>query len=1100
MSDTDPASSHWWMLYNNRPYLKELILSLENKTRKTQKGDNKTNITNQLNGNTYEIPVYGKPGQYTIYDFFKGLDKVAEVMHFSERQYFEMRDPSGTFIQVTHSCLELDIDKYQNDTAKIGEGTIGQFLNKVAQIIDEVVDLSEIHDYYMVRIGKNDIVKTDKGFKQSFHVRIFLKMSKEVKYYILKRIHEKDILQILGCKPEALDKQSPAYPAMLYNSAKRGSKVAHKLQSMYNAKRVGGDWMCIDQPLENFEYKMLALEFSLNYENPTGFIKKVVVEHKLNLDLTIKTHARVYETEDLDFATKINKEVESLCRDNPDAELVRDLLNILNPERCRKFEDWKKWIGIISRLNPEYKPLFIQFSMNCPGWDDSSVGHINGIWSASSKGHDKFSAPASLRLLRSAAEDDDPEMYRVINNKSVNTILHNLIVKNCGNLNETDIATVLKCIVGRQFIADTESTISTKTLQTRTWFQFVLPETMNSSDKNSLGPFKWRNEGQQPDDLDSIISTDSERLHSIIESYVLHLQTMKAEATDPEQIKYYDECRKNLIKVKRKFGTHIMIKNIITRCAVKFRVRGFCDTLDRDGKFIGVLNGVLQLRPTIKLIQEYHEHPISRSADAVILDIETPEMKYLETEIRRLFADDEDAFEFVMLYLAASLDGTKKDPILMIWLGEGCNGKTFLLELHINTLRHVVQNGYAAKLDSTYFTKPKAHSGGTDTETSMLKCARFTYSSETAQGQPILMEKVKQLLCETMSANDKYKTQDMFEVNSLFVICSNYDPCIEGSDWGTWRRILAYTFKMTFKEDPDPLNKYEWKNDDRLLKEFPHDIKYRNAYFNILLKWYRIFREKYNGNLANVKKPTIDAETQQYRNAQDPLSLFIDDHLTPDPASTIELDAIVNRYQEWVKLRFNRTEVLRDILNKFRKSKLKKYLVKEGKIDMVLKHRFATEDDRKKSPEATQTNPSVACNANGSTYPQLTSNRDRINAIEKLIMDMGIHDDTLRRKALKLIRESTTQQQAKTQEELEAEAMRAELHPKEDEKEPETNEDLAFDEDDLGLDNDNNFDLDEAINNEDKLNLDDDNNLDLDDNIDLDENNLDLNDDDLGLD
>lgn len=1014
----DRSPSRWHALSNTRPTVKAMHMLLESKVHRTGKSDNKTNIINQADGSTYEIPIFGREGQTNIYDFFDASSRIVEVMHFSERQYFETRNSDGEYIQVTHSCFELDIDKYQSDLEKISAGTIGQFLSMLGSIFDTVLDMSGIESYHVVQIGKEDLAKIDENkYKQSFHLRIFLKLSKEVKAYLLNSIVDRGLIEaVFQCDSSVLDKNSVSYPVMLYNSAKKGSLIPHKIMAVFDVRKHKDMWIC-KQLSAIPKSNNWQLELSVNYENPKGFIKKPLVNHKIGLDLRIKTNAITYVTEDASFAEQINIAVDNVCVEVADADFIREILLILKQERCDKFDMWKQVLCILARHNPKLKPLAVQFSMRSEKWSDSAMKKLDELWAWAINNNDGNGS--SIRMLYYFAREDDKEMFEIINAKSAGKLLHGYVMKNGGDLSDEQIATLLYNLHGRMFVSDSETCASKKTLDTRTWYQFVTPEAAKT-DLNTVGPYKWRNEGQYPDDLDRHICNPSGSLYNTIELFISHLETMASESSDADEIKFYNDCKSRLKKTQHKLGSSTAIRAVMQRCSRHFRTRGFCDVLDKNGNYIGVLNGVLQLKPRIEMLQHYHEIPISRTANAhIVLNIETDDMTYLESEIRRLFADDEDAFIFCMCFLAATLDGSKKEPLIMIWLGMGSNGKSFLLELHINTLRSVIQNGYAAKLDSSYFTKEKHSSGGTDTETVMLKNARFTYTSETKPGEYLLMVKLKQLLGETMSANDKYKSQDMFEVNSLFVICSNYDPCIEGSDWGTWRRLLTYTFKMKFTENPDPMNRFEWKNNSKLLGEFPKDPRWRNAYFGLLVKWYHIFQTKYGGLLANIPKPTIDKETTIYRSEQDPLSLFMYDRLYPEKDSTLDLVTVADAYQDWVKVRFGRNEVRQHIISKFKKSNIANNIVNINRTSSIIKdYRWANESDNKDyKSESTEIFTSK-------------TNKDRIMVIEKLMAEMGITDTELKNKTINMIKRCTNcgdpKYAPKTKEELEREAAEAE--------------------------------------------------------------------------
>ena len=84
----------------------------------------------------------------------------------------------------------------------------------------------------------------------------------------------------------------------------------------------------------------------------------------------------------------------------------------------------------------------------------------------------------------------------------------------------------------------------------------------------------------------------------------------------------------------------------------------------------------------------------------------------------------------------------------------------------------MVNGGYGAKLNVSFFTKDKKNGGGPDSEKMMLKYARFAYCSESEPGESLHMSKIKEMTSETLSGNEKHQIQDMFEANCHFVFCS----------------------------------------------------------------------------------------------------------------------------------------------------------------------------------------------------------------------------------------------------------------------------------------------------------------------------------------
>jgi phage/plasmid-associated DNA primase len=341
--------------------------------------------------------------------------------------------------------------------------------------------------------------------------------------------------------------------------------------------------------------------------------------------------------------------------------------------------------------------------------------------------------------------------------------------------------------------------------------------------------------------------------------------------------------------------------------------------------------------------------------DYIPYDPLNPYVKELETEIRRLFADEEDAYIKTMCYLASSLDGRKRRPLFYIWLGEGQNGKSFLLEMHISTLREVMKGGYGAKINMDFFTQDRKNKGGPDSEKMMLKFARYAYCSESERGDTLKMAKIKEFTSETLSGNDKHKTQDMFRADCHFTAATNNDPKIIGNDHGTWRRIWAYRFKMMFVGNPNPNNKYEYKENFKFSEIVTKDPNYKRAYLSILVKFYELYRDKYNCDLTLINSPSMDRDTIEYRCEQDTITRFIKEQIrhvgktsNKKDVTTGEFEKIADvpitdltaKYIEWYKAKIgSNTEDLvpKEIIRDLVKTKELKNFIEKRKTDFYLK-------------------------------------------------------------------------------------------------------------------------------------------------------------------
>lgn len=927
-----------------------------------------------------------------------------QVMHISEKQYYKIGEgPDAEF--VNRSGIDLDFDIYQADSVrKIEDTTYQTLVQEICRAVCSTLDPLSVSgpgivstgnrvkmDFHVAILRKPNVVENThktygKCYKESFRIRIpGIKITKEHKKYIIQEILESEILgtcfdgvNILNPWDNVLDPGSASHPIMMLGSAKKCSRVAHEFYKLYKVTYITPGTIIINPAKDldpeygpvrkvpsvldkrrkvekqtvSYKYN-LVYELSIVYDDPVGLIKKQCFDPKPELVTDIRTTSErsesgIIKPSDLD---EIRNDVADLAVLNHDANYLKAILDILSPRRVETYDSWRSIIFILADASPKYKPLAILFSTRCPEkWADNGAQSLDSLWEHAINnpwtGEDE--GRRTVATIYAWAKEDNPEEYQRLQKMNVKIQLQDKMFKNAGRLNETHVAEILKLMWDKAFVCD-ENPYSTARNSDKRWYEFVFPESDVGMVKRSI--YKWRRE-KSPDTLSLYIS---KKLPEFIDTILQWITTKADEAETEELQKYYQKMKKNVADLKFRLGEEPFINRILKRCEVEFRRRGFEELLDTNPNVIGVENGVLKLYESIEFISRFHEIPITRSisCDYQPYDPNNPHVQILEREIRRLFAGQDDAFEKVMCYLASSLDGRKRRPIFFIWLGEGQNGKTFLLELHINTLREVVKGGYGAKLNIAFFLENRrgfGNSGGPDSEKMMLKFARFGYCSESEPGDIIKISKVKEITSETITGNEKHQTQDMFEANCNFTCCTNNDPRITGRDWGTWRRIWVYRYKMTFKSDPDPNNPYEYKENVAFSETYTKNQEYKKAYFSILVKYYGIFRSKYQGDLENIKSRSISDDTKAYRNEQDTLMRYISEQVmfigdkvdsTTGERPSTPLTELAKRYIEWHVAKIDSNPPQKnEVIKGFQQSSLRKHLVKRFTDLFLIHHRI----------------------------------------------------------------------------------------------------------------------------------------------------------------
>ena len=206
-------------------------------------------------------------------------------------------------------------------------------------------------------------------------------------------------------------------------------------------------------------------------------------------------------------------------------------------------------------------------------------------------------------------------------------------------------------------------------------------------------------------------------------------------------------------------------------------------------------------------------------------------------EIHKILKDiiyEEDVFEYILIYLASSLNNLMKEPILFLWQGSGANAKSTILEMIKNVL-----GPYAKKLPLSLITDKRESSQNANSALMQLKGARFGYFSEPEKNETLNTGRVKELLSgESLSSRELHSRQEIFENRSQLIAASNYDFLIPCSDNGIWRRIRYYNFKMKFCENPSKKNIFEKLINKTLITETIKKKEYLEGFLSILVNYY----------------------------------------------------------------------------------------------------------------------------------------------------------------------------------------------------------------------------------------------------------------------
>lgn len=906
-----------------------------------------TTIDGSPSSNTYCVP------ENKITKMFKYIDcarRTDALMMMYEKQS-------------EYSGIMFDFDICQNNVAsRLTPELLQNVMQNTMKLIKKYIDLSNPSKPYTdetfvvhFAVTQKPYVKynSERGYyKDGFHLLVpGVQIRREVKRFLINKIKEEDVFYSAFnmFKPtiipnvaephtylDFVDKNSAHVPVFFLGSRSKSNSDPYVLQSVQaiitkiseasDIRDVATITRCaaFDDPTRTDI--VFAHELSLNWETDTKDTCGI------NMKDSITIEKRRYEIKP-EYANEVNilqstKESEDddtedfgmlslLNVHDPDTQYITDLLNTLAPSRYTDFGEWFKVLCVLAHTNKSYKVLAEVFSRK-------SVQKFNQMdfehhWdSATANKKNKL----QIGSLHYWAKLDNPSKYEEVRQRSIFAVVFRKVydVQLEGSLQHYDIAKILHTSLRHKYIHDVA--------EGGIWYEFILQEDPHKSGEI----YKWRKYGRAPN---SIKMYTSEILPKLFDKILLKIDATIESLNGDNLAKYHAMVKTNLKVTCRKLRDNSFKNGVAKECEQIFEKINFADTLDKDPEILGVGNGILRLGSETQFITGYHSYCVSQytPVDYVEFDPSNPIIKKLLIAIRNLFPDDEpDTFEFMMHYFASALDGKKKESLLLLLVGNGSNGKSFLVELFKETIGSM----YAVKMPLSFLTSRPKNSESATPALMMLVTARFAYYSETEKSEVLHLAKVKELTGqETLGGRGLFGDYKTFKPTCHHLVTSNYDFAVNGNDHGTWRRLKRVTMRIKFcKANVDNYNEHnphERIADASMGAKWPDDPEVKSAFLSILCYYYESLQNNYDGVVENVPHPNIKLETEAFRDRQDKINNFINIRLvkTLDATHQFTMANIIEKYTRWHESLYpDDKEYKKSMVGQFENSKLSKIFEK----------------------------------------------------------------------------------------------------------------------------------------------------------------------------
>lgn len=914
----------------------------------TEKRDPNTNIISRSNGKTYNIP------NTHICEFFNHLDRCRQTklsLHYGERQ-------------AKMSGIMIDLDRYQ--TSKQSQFTSVHF-QRLTYLIADLIgrtlnftnDMVNFKVFVIQKTKVKAVTKTIEDltddveanekysgvtlYKDGIHILIpEIMVTREYKRYLLGELRKKKILSkvfnsIENIVPaeEMLDMASAYVPVMFFGCCKPGN-IAYELNYVYemsldtmtnclmtsllNTEEILSGTIDIDGKASNIN---LTYELSLSFKDNedtlfTSWLSPGMYLHKphLSAEIQLLNEVSTDAIADPDDVLNSQDSISTLTLHDPEASFLQKILGLIDIKYATDYLLWIQVIFAIANTSQNYKLLAEWFSRRKPTAYDQAA--LDRIWDDAIHGKSE-GEPRTKRSLIFWAKESNPQRYNEIMSKAYFRLLSKYAYEYEGKLRHAMVAEILHSMLSEKFVVDIG--VGAKG-PAYCWYEFVLPE-----QKHKKGEvYKWRQEMLAPDVVHLYICR---QLPKIYDQTLRDIKSRKDEAESEALSKYFAKVESAFKNSKGSLFDEGYRSGIVKSANYWFRHRGFTDELDKDPDIFGVGNGVLILGENPRLIQGFHEHKVSMFTETNYMpyDPENYYIKELERIVHEIFPDD-DVYEYIWYFHCTGLEGRLVNALMLFIAGGGGNGKTFILEL----IRKSVGQ-YGNKLSMGLLTEKREKPGANNSSFAKLKGLRLgTFSETDDDGVPVINAgRFKEMVSpEEQTARKVYgRDEETFEMITTLVVAFNKDFKFKTNDHAMWRRVRYTKGKVKFCDDPDPNNPYEKKKDARIINEYPNDPRFREACLSILVEYNRRLRVKYGHNLDNIPIPTIDADTQEYRNSQDTINRFITRMAVKRPKNDISysMNDLSNAYIGWYNSNYEPlNHSAEDIQKKFIDSALGKFL------------------------------------------------------------------------------------------------------------------------------------------------------------------------------
>ena len=365
-----------------------------------------------------------------------------------------------------------------------------------------------------------------------------------------------------------------------------------------------------------------------------------------------------------------------------------------------------------------------------------------------------------------------------------------------------------------------------------------------------------------------------------------------------------DEDEEEKLKTKNKL---IRCHKIMQKCASStgkskihrelsevFRDKGgeFMEAVDKDPYLFCCKNGVLDFREKTFRPGRPDDY-ITKYTKIEYVELNRAKhgktMDEIEDFMKKLFPIPE-LCKYMWEHLASLLIGVTPDQTFNIYIGEGQNGKSVL----INLIQRIM-GSYTKDVQTTLITDKKQKMGQANPEYASFPGVRYLCMTESDE-----TEELNEGIMKQLTGGDKLTARGLYEKKIIefvpqfkLILACNRLPPVKATDHGTWRRIRAVPFLSLFTENPkqdDKLKPYQFKVDRTIESKF-------DTWAPVMLSMLAKIAFETNGRVKDCD--TVLEKCRQYKNDSDTLARFLEERVIQSEGSFITKTQINQDFNIW---------------------------------------------------------------------------------------------------------------------------------------------------------------------------------------------------------